>query len=81
MCIRDRYITDKRQEFLDKGFALLFRHFVGKLVFHDFAEDEMCIRDSAYFIHHPERIVHTTAKLDTDPYGCLLYTSHGGTDA
>ena len=29
----------------------------------------MCIRDSAYFIHHPERIVHTMAKLDTDPYG------------
>ena len=27
------------------------------------------LTDNAYFIHHPERIVHTTAKLDTDPYG------------
>ena len=24
------------------------------------------LTDNAYFIHHPERIVHTTAKLDTD---------------
>ncbi len=24
---------------MDKGFTLLFRHFVGKLVLHDFAED------------------------------------------
>src|SRR5699024_12333769 len=25
------------------------------------------LTDNAYFIHHPERIVHTTAKFDTDP--------------
>ena len=30
--------ADKRQQFQDKGFTLLFRHFIGKLVFHDFAE-------------------------------------------
>ena len=36
---------------------------------------------NAYFIHHPERIVHTTAKLDTDPYGkpAMVYTHEGKT--
>ena len=29
--------------------------------------------DNAYFIHHPERIVHTMAKLDTDPYLSLIH--------
>ena len=32
------------------------------------------LTDNAYFIHHPERIVHTTAKLDTDPYGKPLWS-------
>ncbi len=36
---RRRTRSDKRQQFQDKGFTLLFRHFIGKLVFHDFAED------------------------------------------
>ena len=35
--------------------------------------------DNAYFIHHPECIVHTTAKLDTDPYGkpAMVYLHEG----
>ena len=37
--IDGEYITDRRQQFSDEGFAFLFRHFTGKLVFHDFAED------------------------------------------
>ena len=39
------------------------------------------LTDNAYFIHHPERIVHTTAKLDTDPYGkpAMVYTHEGKT--
>lgn len=39
------------------------------------------LTDNAYFIHHPERIVHTTAKLDTDPYGkpTMVYTHEGKT--
>ena len=32
------------------------------------------LTDNAYFIHHPERIVHTTAKLDTDPTGNPLWS-------
>ena len=38
--------------------------------------------DNAYFIHHPERIVHTTAKLDTDPYGkpAMVYLHEGKTE-
>ena len=37
------------------------------------------LTDNAYFIHHPERIVHTTAKLDTDPYGkpAMVYLHEG----
>ena len=39
------------------------------------------LTDNAYFINHPERIVHTTAKLDTDPYGkpAMVYTHEGKT--
>ena len=39
------------------------------------------LTDNAYFIHHPERIVHTTAKLDTNPYGkpAMVYTHEGKT--
>ena len=39
------------------------------------------LTDNAYFIHHPERIVHTTAKLDTDPYGkpAMVYLHEGKT--
>lgn len=37
--IDGEHVADKRQQFQDKGFTLLFRHFIGKLVFHDFAED------------------------------------------
>ena len=39
------------------------------------------LTDNAYFIHHPERIVHTAAKLDTDPYGkpAMVYTHEGKT--
>ena len=37
------------------------------------------LTDNAYFIHHPERIVHTSAKLDTDPYGkpAMVYLHEG----
>ena len=37
------------------------------------------LTDNAYFIYHPERIVHTTAKLDTDPYGkpAMVYLHEG----
>ena len=37
------------------------------------------LTDNAYFIHHPERIVHTTAKLDADPYGkpAMVYLHEG----
>ena len=40
------------------------------------------LTDNAYFRHHPERIVHTTAKLDTDPYGkpAMVYTHEGKTE-
>ena len=39
------------------------------------------LTDNAYFIHHPERIVHTTAKLDADPYGkpAMVYLHEGKT--
>ena len=39
------------------------------------------LTDNAYFIHHPERIAHTTAKLDTDPYGkpAMVYLHEGKT--
>ena len=39
------------------------------------------LTDNAYFIHHPERIVHTSAKLDTDPYGkpAMVYLHEGKT--
>ncbi|MGR5587985.1 N-6 DNA methylase [Bacteroides thetaiotaomicron] len=39
------------------------------------------LTDNAYFIHHPERIVHTTAKLDTDSYGkpAMVYLHEGKT--
>ncbi len=37
------------------------------------------LTDNAYFIHHPECIIHTTAKLDTDPYGkpAMVYLHEG----
>ena len=37
------------------------------------------LTDNAYFIHHPERIVHTSAKLDTDLYGkpAMVYLHEG----
>ena len=40
------------------------------------------LTDNAYFRHHPERIVHTSAKLDTDPYGkpAMFYTHEGKTE-
>ena len=40
------------------------------------------LTDNAYFIHHPERIVHTAAKLDTDPYGkpAMVYLHEGKTE-
>ena len=39
------------------------------------------LTDNAYFRHHPERIVHTSAKLDTDPYGkpAMVYLHEGKT--
>ncbi|MDE7073661.1 MAG: class I SAM-dependent methyltransferase, partial [Odoribacter sp.] len=39
------------------------------------------LMDNAYFIRHPERIVHTSAKLDTDPYGkpAMVYLHEGKT--
>ena len=39
------------------------------------------LTDNAYFVRHPERIVHTSAKLDTDPYGkpAMVYTHEGKT--
>lgn len=37
------------------------------------------LTDNAYFIHHPDRIIYTTAKLDTDPYGkpAMVYLHEG----
>ena len=42
-------------------------------------DTKTALTDNAYFIHHPERIVHTTAKLDTDPYGkpAMVYLHEG----
>ena len=37
--IDGEYVSDKRQQLSGKGFAFLFRHFTGKLVLHDFAQD------------------------------------------
>ena len=36
------------------------------------------ISTNGYFLDHPERIVHTDAKRDTDPYGkpAMVYTRH-----
>ena len=38
--------------------------------------DENHIPTNNYFLEHPERIIHTTAKLDTDPFGkpAMIYT-------
>ena len=35
-----------------------------------------------YFLDHPERIIHTEAKKDTDPYGkpAMIYTHSGGVE-
>ena len=40
------------------------------------------LTDNAYFVQHPERIVHTMAKLDTDPYGkpAMVYLHEGKTE-
>ena len=37
---------------------------------------------NGYFLDHPERIVHTDAKRDTDPYGkpAMVYTHSGGVE-
>ena len=42
-------------------------------------DTKTALTDNAYFIHHPERIVHTMAKLDTDPYGkpAMVYLHEG----
>ena len=44
--------------------------------------DENCIPTNNYFLEHPERIIHTTAKLDTDPFGkpAMIYTHEGGVE-
>ena len=44
-------------------------------------DTKTALTDNAYFIHHPERIVHTMAKLDTDPYGkpAMVYLHEGKT--
>ena len=40
------------------------------------------LTDNAYFSYHPERIIHTEAKRDTDPYGkpAMVYTHSGGVE-
>ena len=40
------------------------------------------LTDNAYFAYHPERIIHTEAKRDTDPYGkpAMVYTHSGGVE-
>ena len=37
---------------------------------------------SEYFLDHPERIIHTEVKRDTDPYGkpAMIYTHNGGVE-
>ena len=46
-------------------------------------DTKTALTDNAYFIHHPERIVHTTAKFDTDPYGkpAMVYLHEGKSPA
>lgn len=40
------------------------------------------IVSNGYFLDHPERIIHTDAKRDTDPYGkpAMVYTHSGGVE-
>ena len=40
------------------------------------------LTDNTYFAYHPERIIHTEAKRDTDPYGkpAMIYTHSGGVE-
>ncbi len=40
------------------------------------------LTDNAYFAYHPERIIHTEAKRDTDPYGkpAMVYTHNSGVE-
>ena len=44
--------------------------------------DENRIPTNNYFLEHPERIIHTTAKLDTDPFGkpTMIYTHEDGVE-
>ena len=44
--------------------------------------DENRIPTNNYFQEHPERIIHTTAKLDTDPFGkpAIIYTHEDGVE-
>lgn len=44
--------------------------------------DENRIPTNNYFLEHPERIIHTTAKLDTDPFGkpAMIYTHENGVE-
>lgn len=43
-------------------------------------QDHNRIQTSSYFLNHPERIVSTQSKLDTDPYGkpAMVYLHEGG---
>ena len=45
--------------------------------------DENRIPTNNYFLEHPERIIHTTAKLDTDPFGkpAMIYTHEDGVES
>ena len=40
------------------------------------------IATNGYFFDHPEHIIHTDAKMDTDPYGkpAMVYTHSGGVE-
>ena len=40
------------------------------------------VSTNRYFIEHEERIIHTSTKTDTDPYGkpAMVYTHEGGVD-
>ena len=44
--------------------------------------DENRLPTNNYFLEHPERIIHTTAKLDTDPFGkpAMIYTHEDGVE-
>ena len=44
--------------------------------------DENRIPTNNYFLEHPERIINTTAKLDTDPFGkpAMIYTHEDGVE-